>query len=108
MRLLGHIPRNYNYGDGLRIIYPKLQERFGDKNVDMAVGVLYELIEVESPPPFPEAVYQRWKYEHMHRHVSSSTPRTICTAPSPVALAPFSNHSPQTRDENISFHFPKR
>lgn len=42
VRLLGHVPRNYNYGDGLKIIYPKLQERFGDENLDLSIGVLHE------------------------------------------------------------------
>lgn len=67
--LYGWVPRNFNYADGLRIIHPMLQDAFGDENLDLALGVLEELIEVEAPPPFPEAVYQRWKYSHLKRRV---------------------------------------
>jgi hypothetical protein len=46
-----------------------LQLGFGDENLDLAIGVLEELIEVEAPTPFPESVYQRWKYDHLSRRV---------------------------------------
>lgn len=63
-------PRNYSYEDGLRIIHPILEESFGDENLDLSIGVLEELIEVEAPPPFSEAVFQHWKYYHLRRRVS--------------------------------------
>ncbi|KAF7950396.1 hypothetical protein EAE96_007682 [Botrytis aclada] len=66
IRLCSDVPRNFPYKDGLRILHPRLQERFGDENVDLALGVLEELIEVEEPPPFPASVFQRWKHEHLH------------------------------------------
>ncbi len=69
VRLHSWVPRNLNYEDGLKILHPKLQEAFGDENMDLACGVLEELIEVEAPTPFPEAVYQRWKYHHLKRRV---------------------------------------
>lgn len=46
-----------------------LQLGFGDENLDLAIGVLEELIEVEAPTPFPAAVYQRWKHDHLLRQV---------------------------------------
>ncbi|TAQ85553.1 hypothetical protein B7494_g6108 [Chlorociboria aeruginascens] len=68
IRSLDWVPRNMSYVDGLRTIHPQLQERFGDENIDLACGVLEELIEIESPPPFPECVFQRWKFQHLHRY----------------------------------------
>ena len=79
VRVLGWIPRNYNYGDGLKTIYPPLQGRFGDKNLNLAVGVLHELIEVKALSSFPEAVYQRWKFRQLHRHVSRTVEVSILT-----------------------------
>ncbi|TEY58815.1 hypothetical protein BOTCAL_0199g00040 [Botryotinia calthae] len=67
IRLCSDVPRNFPYKDGLRILHPRLQERFGDENVDLALGVLEELIEVEEPPPFPASVFQRWKHDHLRR-----------------------------------------
>jgi hypothetical protein len=64
------IPRNYNYSDGLRHLYPLLQYAFGDENLDLAIGVVWEFIEVEDLPPYPEALFQKWKYKHLHRYVS--------------------------------------
>lgn len=68
--MFSFVPRNYAYSDGLRIIYPELQQYFGDENMDLALGVLQELIECEAPTPFPECVFQRWKYMHLSRRVS--------------------------------------
>ncbi|PSS22144.1 hypothetical protein M430DRAFT_17704 [Amorphotheca resinae ATCC 22711] len=36
------VPRDLNYKDGLMVIHPLLQERFGDENMDLAIGVLEE------------------------------------------------------------------
>ncbi|RDW85725.1 hypothetical protein BP5796_04050 [Coleophoma crateriformis] len=74
VRVLDWVPRNYNYEDGLRIIHPQLQERFGDENVDLACGVLHELIEVDVYNPFPGSSYQRWKYTHRHRNENLMLP----------------------------------
>ncbi|PQE15295.1 DDHD domain protein [Rutstroemia sp. NJR-2017a BVV2] len=68
------VPRNLPYKDGLRILHPRLQERFGDENVDLALGVLEELIEVEELPPFPPCIFQRWKYEHLRRREDYTNP----------------------------------
>ncbi|KAB8294125.1 hypothetical protein EYC80_009573 [Monilinia laxa] len=71
IRLCSDVPRNFPYTDGLRILHPRLQARFGDENVDLALGVLEELIEVEELPPFAPSVFQRWKHEHLRRKASS-------------------------------------
>lgn len=65
------VPRNLPFKDGVRILHPRLQERFGDENVDLALGVLEELIEVEEPPPFPASIYQRWKHDYLRRKASA-------------------------------------
>ena len=70
MRVAAWVPRNFTYEDGIRMLHPMLIERFGDENLDLAVGVLEEMIEIEVPPPFPESVYQRWKFHHMQSMVS--------------------------------------
>ncbi|KAG4032920.1 hypothetical protein MFRU_006g03780 [Monilinia fructicola] len=72
VRLCSDVPRNFPYTDGLRILHPRLQARFGDENVDLALGVLEELIEVEELPPFAPSVFQRWKHEHLRRKASPS------------------------------------
>jgi hypothetical protein len=37
----------------MRLIHGQLQLAFRDENMDLALGVLEELIELEAPPPFP-------------------------------------------------------
>lgn len=64
------IPRNFNYGDGLRLLHPLLQSQSGDENMDLALGVLEEYIEVEDTTPFPHSMFQRWKFDHLRRCVS--------------------------------------
>ena len=72
VRILQWVPRNFEYSDGLSIIHPELQMRFGDENLDLSCGVLEELIEIDSAPPFAPCVYQRWKHSHLHIRVRIS------------------------------------
>lgn len=81
------MPRNFPYTDGLRMLHPRLQARFGDENVDLALGVLEELIEVEELPPFAPSVFQRWKHEHLRRKASPC--KRLCS--------PFLSNSPAGR-----------
>ena len=30
-----------------------------------------EFIEIERDPPYPEAIFQKWKFKHLHRYVYS-------------------------------------
>ena len=69
---LNWIPRNYEYEDGMKIMFPELIMAFGDENLNLAMGVLDELIEMNGIPPFPESIYQRWKHQYLHRHVCYS------------------------------------
>ncbi|KAF7919722.1 uncharacterized protein EAE97_011640 [Botrytis byssoidea] len=88
IRLCSDVPRNFPYKDGLRILHPRLQERFGDENVDLALGVLEELIEVEEPPPFPASVFQRWKHEHLRRKANFTNPHAPHTATIQAPVVP--------------------
>ncbi|KAF7861990.1 hypothetical protein EAF04_007870 [Stromatinia cepivora] len=88
IRLCSDVPRNFPYKDGLRILHPRLQERFGDENVDLALGVLEELIEVEEPPPFPASVFQRWKHEHLRRKEDFTNPHAPHTATIQAPVVP--------------------
>ncbi|ESZ94705.1 hypothetical protein SBOR_4899 [Sclerotinia borealis F-4128] len=83
-----HMPRNFPYKDGLRILHPRLQERFGDENVDLAMGVLEELIEVEEQPPFPPSVFQRWKHEHLPLQEDFTNPHAPHTATIQAPVVP--------------------
>ena len=40
------IVRNHEYLDGFHLVVYKLSEAFGEENLDMSLGVLYEFIEV--------------------------------------------------------------
>src|SRR6266542_1375111 len=68
---LAWIPPNCNYEDGMRLIHGQLQLAFGDENMDLALGVLEELIELEAPPSFPHNLYQHWTHAHRRRFVSN-------------------------------------
>ncbi|TGO32905.1 hypothetical protein BHYA_0280g00100 [Botrytis hyacinthi] len=88
IRLCSDVPRNFPYKDGLRILHPRLQERFGDENVDLALGVLEELIEIEEPPPFPASVFQRWKHEHLRLQEDFTNPHAPHTATIQAPVVP--------------------
>lgn len=48
-----------------------LREHLGDENLDLAGGVLYELIEIDCQYSDDQgAEFQRWKHDHLNRHVS--------------------------------------
>ncbi|KAI9650880.1 hypothetical protein NHQ30_000915 [Ciborinia camelliae] len=88
IRLCSDVPRNFPYKDGLRILHPRLQERFGDENVDLALGVLEELIEIQEPPPFPGAIFQRWKRDHLRRKEDFTNPHAPHTATIQAPVVP--------------------
>lgn len=70
IRYCSHIPRNYQYRDGIPKVFLILREHMGDENLDLAGGVLYELIEVDcAHTDDPGASFQRWRFHHMQRHV---------------------------------------
>ncbi|KAI1867195.1 uncharacterized protein JN550_007247 [Neoarthrinium moseri] len=46
-----------------------LREHLGDENLDLAGGVLYELIEIDCEHTHdPGAAFQRWRHDHMGRY----------------------------------------
>jgi hypothetical protein len=52
-------------------IFLVLREHLGDENLDLAGGVLYELIEIDCEhTDDPGAAFQRWRHDHMSRHVN--------------------------------------
>ncbi|KAI1480562.1 hypothetical protein F4774DRAFT_424821 [Daldinia eschscholtzii] len=75
VRYCAHIPRNYQYKDGIPQIFLILREHLGDENIDLAGGVLYELIEVDCDrTDDPGAAFQRWKYDHLRRYADLELP----------------------------------
>ncbi|EXF84898.1 hypothetical protein CFIO01_11630 [Colletotrichum fioriniae PJ7] len=71
VRYCAHIPRNYQYRDGVQLVFLVLREHLGDENLDLAGGVLYELIEIDCQYSDDQgAEFQRWKHDHLNRHVS--------------------------------------
>ncbi|KAF6816032.1 hypothetical protein CMUS01_12340 [Colletotrichum musicola] len=71
VRYCAHIPRNYQYRDGVQLVFLVLRDHLGDENLDLAGGVLYELIEIDCQySDDPGAEFQRWKHDHLNRHVS--------------------------------------
>ncbi|KAK9798753.1 hypothetical protein SCARD494_02631 [Seiridium cardinale] len=71
VRYCGHIPRNYQYKDGVQQVFLVLRDHLGDETLDLAGGVLYELIEMDCEHTHdPGAAFQRWRHDHMSRHVS--------------------------------------
>ncbi|KAI1412432.1 hypothetical protein F5Y13DRAFT_200078 [Hypoxylon sp. FL1857] len=75
VRYCAHIPRNYQYKDGIQQIFLILREHLGDENLDLAGGVLYELIEVDCEhTDDPGAAFQRWKCDHLRRYADLELP----------------------------------
>ncbi|KAI1388446.1 uncharacterized protein F4822DRAFT_247238 [Hypoxylon trugodes] len=75
VRYCAHVPRNYQYKDGIQQIFLILREHLGDENLDLAGGVLYELIEVDCDhTDDPGAAFQRWKYDHLRRYADLELP----------------------------------
>lgn len=71
VRYCSGIPRNYNYADGLQLVYEKLREFLGDENLDLSIGVLYELIEINGDYTWDEgSAFRRWQHDHALRAVS--------------------------------------
>ncbi|KAK1497277.1 hypothetical protein CTAM01_07941 [Colletotrichum tamarilloi] len=53
-------------------VFLVLREHLGDENLDLAGGVLYELIEIDCQYSDDSgAEFQRWKHDHLNRHLVS-------------------------------------
>ncbi|ETS79148.1 hypothetical protein PFICI_09001 [Pestalotiopsis fici W106-1] len=72
VRYCGHVPRNYQYKDGIQQVFLLLRDHLGDEDLDLAGGVLYELIEIDCEHTHdPGAAFQRWRHDHMSRYEQS-------------------------------------
>ncbi|KAH9898639.1 hypothetical protein F4778DRAFT_771701 [Xylariomycetidae sp. FL2044] len=59
----------------MKRIFLILREHLGDENLDLAGGVLYELIEVDCEhTDDPGAAFQRWRHDHMCRYTDLELP----------------------------------
>ncbi|KAH8677515.1 hypothetical protein BX600DRAFT_430860 [Xylariales sp. PMI_506] len=75
VRYCGHIPRNYQYKDGVQQIFLVLRDHLGDETLDLAGGVLYELIEIDCEHTDDSgAAFQRWRRDHMTRYKDLELP----------------------------------
>jgi hypothetical protein len=99
VRYCAHIPRNYQYRDGVRLVrcpihlgeqlsdkvqvFLVLRDHLGDEFLGLAGGVLYEMIEVDCHySDDPGAAFQRWRHDHLNRHVrrvATSTTELVVT-----------------------------
>ncbi|KAI1433060.1 hypothetical protein GGR50DRAFT_670707 [Xylaria sp. CBS 124048] len=75
VRFCAHVPRNFQYKDGIQQIFLILRDHLGDENLDLAGGVLYELIEIDCEySDDPGAAFQRWRHDHMYRYTDLELP----------------------------------
>ncbi|KAI8715652.1 hypothetical protein NCS52_01073300 [Fusarium sp. LHS14.1] len=75
VRYCAHVPRNYRYSDGIRLVFLVLRDHMGDEHLGLAAGVLYEMIEVDCQhSDDPGAAFQRWRHDHMNRHADLELP----------------------------------
>ncbi|KXJ86716.1 hypothetical protein Micbo1qcDRAFT_208840 [Microdochium bolleyi] len=115
VRYCAHIPRNYQYKDGIQRIFLVLREHIGDENMDLAGGVLYELIEIDCEHTDDAgAAYQRWRYDHMWRHSDFELPHvphmtTITPSIVPTSkLEKWRAAHPESDRFNVSQVIPKQ
>ncbi|KAI1139784.1 hypothetical protein F5Y05DRAFT_411968 [Hypoxylon sp. FL0543] len=89
VRYCAHIPRNFQYKDGIQQIFLILREHLGDENLDLAGGVLYELIEVDCEhTDDPGAAFQRWKHDHLRRYADLELPHVPHLTTVTLAIIP--------------------
>ncbi|KAH6678953.1 hypothetical protein F5X68DRAFT_213053 [Plectosphaerella plurivora] len=75
VRYCAHVPRNFQYRDGVQVVFLILRDHIGDRDLGIAGGVLYELIEVDcAHSDDPGAGFQRWRRDHMNRHADFDLP----------------------------------
>ncbi|KAF4982537.1 hypothetical protein FZEAL_1847 [Fusarium zealandicum] len=129
VRYCAHIPRNYQYRDGIRLVrqpgaqnttsidvtqvFLVLRDHLGDEYLGLAGGVLYEMIEVDCQhSDDPGAAFQRWRYDHMSRHADLELPHiphltTVTSTITPTAtLIRWRKDHPQRYRTRLSDHSP--
>ncbi|CAM1509216.1 Fc.00g029550.m01.CDS01 [Cosmosporella sp. VM-42] len=115
VRYCAHIPRNYQYRDGIRLVFLVLRDHLGDECLGLAAGVLYEMIEVDCQhSDDPGAAFQRWRHDHLKRHADLDLPHVphLTTVSSTIIptnnLIQWRNSHPQRYPTRLSDHAPTR
>ncbi|KAJ3521951.1 hypothetical protein NM208_g13069 [Fusarium decemcellulare] len=115
VRYCAHIPRNYQYRDGIRLVFLVLRDHLGDEYLGLAGGVLYEMIEVDCQhSDDPGAAFQRWRHDHMNRHTDLELPHvphltTVTSTITPtVTLTRWRKDHPQRYRTRLSDYSPPR
>ncbi|KAF5011494.1 hypothetical protein FDECE_2413 [Fusarium decemcellulare] len=115
VRYCAHIPRNYQYRDGIRLVFLVLRDHLGDEYLGLAGGVLYEMIEVDCQhSDDPGAAFQRWRHDHMNRHADLELPHvphltTVTSTITPtVTLTRWRKDHPQRYRTRLSDYSPPR
>ncbi|KAI0595798.1 hypothetical protein F4775DRAFT_594925 [Biscogniauxia sp. FL1348] len=77
IRPSAHNPSRIGYSEenGIQQVFLILREHLGDENLDLAGGVLYELIEIDCEHSDDHgAAFQRWRHDHMCRYADLELP----------------------------------
>ena len=74
-------------------VFLVLRDHLGDEYLGRAGGVLYELIEVDCQySDDAGAAYQRWRHDHMNRHVRYCLALIICLMSNSITSRVISNY----------------
>ena len=76
---LGHfyrIPYHFRYKQGIEFVIRRLMQRYGDMNLDKALGVFNDILESGSASGLgdDDDVWRSWRYSYHHQHVSLEPP----------------------------------
>ncbi|KAF5239583.1 hypothetical protein FAUST_4904 [Fusarium austroamericanum] len=115
VRYCAHIPRNYQYRDGIQLVFLVLRDHLGDELLGLAGGVLYEMIEVDCHySDDPGAAFQRWRHDHLNRHADLELPHiphlnTVTSSIIPTtALMQWREGHPQRYHTRLSDYSPAK
>ncbi|QPC71669.1 hypothetical protein HYE68_002421 [Fusarium pseudograminearum] len=115
VRYCAHIPRNYQYRDGIQLVFLVLRDHLGDELLGLAGGVLYEMIEVDCHySDDPGAAFQRWRHDHLNRHADLELPHiphlnTVTSSIIPTtALMQWRESHPQRYRTRLSDYSPAK
>ena len=67
------IPRDFRYAQGIDRVRTRLMLRYGDRNLDRAMGIFNEILECQSESGSGDEsdVWRSWRYDHTHCRVST-------------------------------------
>lgn len=77
---LGHqygIPQGFRYAQGIDQVRTRLMLRYGDANLDRAMGIFNEILEDDSTTGLGDEgdVWRSWRHSYLHRYVRCPHPR---------------------------------